>query len=230
MLETWFSREHRRRKLAMQAAPGPLRDFLQTPWPSPDSDAREVEFAALDFETTGLDAQRDSILSAGWLALHGTAIDLGTAQHRILRSAQPLPEQSVLIHQLTDDAVAGGDRLENVLPTLLSFLAGRVLLAHHAQLEFQFLRQACRRIFGSDFVMPVVDTQWLALQSMRQRGLHYSAKDLRLFNLRQRYNLPRYRAHNALSDALATAELFVAQLAERAGAKPVRLKRLLVRM
>jgi len=34
--------------------------------------------------------------------------------------------------------------------------------------------------------------------------------DLRLFNLREAQQLPRYRAHNALSDALATAELFLA--------------------
>ena len=40
--------------------------------------------------------------------------------------------------------------------------------------------------------------------------------DLRLFNLRPRYNLPRYKAHNALSDAIATAELFMALAAEMA--------------
>jgi len=35
---------------------------------------------------------------------------------------------------------------------------------------------------------------------------------LRLHALSERYNLPRYSAHNALSDALAAAELFLAQV------------------
>ena len=38
--------------------------------------------------------------------------------------------------------------------------------------------------------------------------------DLRLFNLRERYHLPNYKAHNALSDAISTAELFLALAAE----------------
>ncbi len=36
---------------------------------------------------------------------------------------------------------------------------------------------------------------------------------IRLHESRQRYNLPAYTGHHALSDALATAELFQAQIA-----------------
>ena len=36
---------------------------------------------------------------------------------------------------------------------------------------------------------------------------------LRLFNLRKQMNLPNYKAHNALEDAISTAELFLAQKA-----------------
>ena len=40
--------------------------------------------------------------------------------------------------------------------------------------------------------------------------------NLRLFNLRPHFGLPQYKAHNALYDALATAELFLAMAAEMA--------------
>ena len=42
-----------------------------------------------------------------------------------------------------------------------------------------------------------------------------TVRDLRLHALRERFNLPRYKAHDALIDALATAELFCAFAAHR---------------
>jgi len=54
----------------------------------------------------------------------------------------------------------------------------------------------------------------LARRAMERRQQPFRARDLRLFNLRASHHLPRYPAHNALSDALATAELFLALAAE----------------
>ena len=46
---------------------------------------------------------------------------------------------------------------------------------------------------------------------MERMGTYPRGEDLRLARVRQRYGLPRYGSHNALSDALACAELYVAQ-------------------
>jgi DNA polymerase-3 subunit epsilon len=75
--------------------------------------------------------------------------------------------------------------------------------------------------------IPTVDTQAVALRWFQQRDKQVAAKELRLHALRERYNLPRYPAHNALSDALAAAELFLAQVAHRAQGKGIPLGELL---
>jgi DNA polymerase-3 subunit epsilon len=229
MLEWLLTPDHRRRRLAQAAPAGPLRSFLSTPFPDGGRDCREVEYLALDLETTGLDPQRDAIISVGMVGLQGTRIDLGTAEHRIVRVNRAIPEQSVIVHQLTDDAVAAGAPLAKVLADVLRRLAGRVLLAHHARVEFGFLRRACAEVFNGEFVVPVVDTESLARRWFEQRDKPFSPRDLRLANLRARYNLPRYPAHNALSDALACGELFAAQVAERESGHPMPLKKYLVR-
>lgn len=51
--------------------------------------------------------------------------------------------------------------------------------------------------------------------------------ELRLDALRARHGRPRHSSHDALSDALATAELFLAQMEELGAAGPVKLKALL---
>jgi len=161
--------------------------------------------------------------------MQGVCIDLATAAHRVVKADRPLDEANVVIHQLTDDRVAAGEPLDQVLADLLRQLAGKVLLAHHARIEFHFIRAACDRLFGPGFLVPVVDTQWVARRTLERRNQPYGGNTLRLFNLREQYNLPRYNAHNALSDALAAGELFAAQMAEREGSRPLPLKELFYR-
>jgi DNA polymerase-3 subunit epsilon len=43
----------------------------------------------------------------------------------------------------------------------------------------------------------------------------YDPSELRLTALRVKYGLPNHYAHNALNDAIATAELLLAQISER---------------
>lgn len=227
MLPGIFSLEARRKRLARKTPPGPLRDYLDVPFPSPDTPWQDVDYLALDLETTGLEPRRDAIVSFGSVALHGPHIDLSSAAHRVVRLEQPLTARSVVIHGITHDTVAQGEPLNGILADTLRALAGKVLLAHHARVETGFLAAACARLFGGRFIVPVVDTQRLARQWLERRDRHYTVQELRLFNLRKRYNLPNYQAHNALSDALAAAELFAAQMAERSHGQSVKLKTIL---
>jgi len=229
MLDRLLSLDHRRRRLLAKVPAGPLHEFLAHPFPGPHDDCRSVRFVALDLETTGLDARKDEIISMGWVRLSCTAIDLSTAQHRLVLPSGDIPEHSAVIHQITDDQAAQGEPLAAALALLLGVLAGTVLIAHHARVEFHFLDAACQRVFGGRFLVPVVDTQALALRQFERSNSAYGGKDLRLAALRDRYNLPRYPAHNALSDALAAGELFVAQMAQRERESHVPLRQILSR-
>lgn len=229
MFERLFSLDWRRRRLLRKTPAGPLRDYLATPFPAANSDCNRVEFVALDLETTGLQPKHDEIVSIGLVRLSGSRIDLGTALHRLVQPTRSIPEHSAVIHQITDDAAAtGGAPLSEVLAEVLPLLAGRVLIAHHARVELGFLGTACQRLYGGTFLIPTVDTQWLERRTLERRNQAFAPKALRLAELRRRYQLPRYRAHDALSDAVATAELFTAQLALRAGERGVLLKEVLL--
>jgi DNA polymerase-3 subunit epsilon len=204
-----------------------MREYLKTPFPKPAKDYRDVEFLAVDLETTGLDPRRDDILSVGYVIVQGNRIDLGGARHRLVRTARAIPEASAIIHQITDDQAAQGGLLDDVLAELLEVLAGKVMIAHHATVEKGFLADACQRVYGVNLPVSTVDTQVLAKRSFERRHIAYKGGDLRLHALSERYNLPRYSAHNALSDALGAAELFLAQVAHSEGGRKVRLRDLL---
>jgi DNA polymerase-3 subunit epsilon len=204
-----------RRRLLRKAAAGPLHDYLAIPFPDRGADYRSVEFVSLDLETTGLDPRRDEILSIGLVALRNHRIDLGTARHYLVMPTQAVPERSAVIHQISDDRAAQGQSLAEVLPEILARLSGRVLLGHHVRVEQEFLDAACRRLYGAPFLIPLVDTELLIRRWMERRNQPVAGRGLRLHALRERYGLPRYKAHDALVDAVGTAELFCAFVASR---------------
>ena len=217
----------RRRMLLRRAPPGPLRDYLARPMPSPRTEWRAVDYLAIDLETTGLDRRKDAILSVGHVTLRGGRIELASATHRVVRIAGLVPAASAVIHQITDDQAALGEDLGVVLPDLLAVLAGKVLIAHHARVETGFIGMACQRAYGVGLVVPVVDTQVLSQRQFERRQIAYKGSDLRLHALGERYNLPRYAAHNALYDALAAAELFLAQAGSLSDGRSLPLRDLL---
>jgi len=227
MWPDWFSLEAKRRRALRQVEPGPMRDFLAAPLPSRNARCAESDIVSLDLETTGLDPRQHHILSMGLVTLHRQTIRLDSAWHRLIRQQDELPADSVVIHQITDDQAAAGVPLEEALPELLLRLSGKVMLVHFARVEQRFLDAACRRLYGAPFLIPTIDTLVLAQRYLSLRNHSIQAGDLRLFNLRPRFGLPRYKAHNALSDALATAELFLAMSAEMAPGDGCRLKRML---
>ncbi|MEM1349769.1 MAG: exonuclease domain-containing protein, partial [Myxococcota bacterium] len=102
---------------------------------------------------------------------------------------------------------------------LLEAMTGRALLVHHAPLDTSFLDRACRVAFGGPLMPHVVDTAALARARLERSGLPMPAGTYRLGALRQRYGLPRYRAHDALTDALATAELYLAMTSGQGDAR-----------
>lgn len=221
--------ELRRRRLARISPPGPLREFHAVPFPADAADWRAVEFVALDFEATGGDPGSEDIVSAGWVVVRRGAVDLGTARRRLVRTGRAMPERSAVVHAITDDEVATGEPLDRVLADLLGDLAGRVLIAHYSPAELGFLDSACRRCFGGPLLVPVVDTLQLALRRLQREGQEAGPGDLRLDELRTRLGLPGHALHDSLGDAIATAELFLAQVEHLGGGERLALRSLRLR-
>lgn len=207
----FLGKDHQRKKALSKVAPGgPLADYLASPFPHKHSNCRDLEIVALDLETTGLDPVRDEILSIGLVHIVDWAVKLSTSWHSIVRVDRAIPGETAIIHQITDDQAAAGAPLEELLPEVLSRLAGRAMLVHYSPIEQNFLSAACQRLYGAPFVASIIDTLEVAQNNYQRRNHTIQPGDLRLFNLRPRYNLPQYKAHNALSDAIATAEVFLA--------------------
>jgi DNA polymerase-3 subunit epsilon len=204
-----------------------VRDYLASPPPASRTDVSDLRLLALDLETTGLDPRTDHILSVGFVPVDGRQIVLSGAQHLLCRAGVEVG-QSAAVHGITDDALAGGIDLRTLVERVAEALTGRVLLAHHAPIETGFLSAACERELGVPLPMTAVDTMELQSRVLRSHaGEDLPPGALRLSTARAHVGLPRYAAHEALTDALACAELYLAQVDRLSGGQPMSLKALL---
>jgi DNA polymerase-3 subunit epsilon len=181
----------------------------------------ELPLLAVDIETTGLSPARDQVLAVGWVPVDGNRIDLSGARRHVVRRDDP--GEAVTIHGLTHDDLEAGQPLADVLAELRQALSGRVLLAHHAPFELAFLDAAFRDVGEQPIRPPAVCTLELQRRVLTRHGdVHHGA--LRLWRARDRHGMPATKAHDALGDALACAELYLAQAAELGASGPLCLR------
>jgi DNA polymerase-3 subunit epsilon len=188
-----------------------------------EAEIDQVQFVALDLETTSMDPSRGSIVSIGVVPFDLTRIRVADARYWVVRPRRELSSESILIHHITHDELDEAPRFSAALPELLEILTKRIVVVHYRQIERPFLDQVCRRWMGEGLEFPLIDTMTIeayALQTQRSFWERASGwlgfrqrKSLRLAACRSRYGLPVYSAHHAMTDALATAELFQAQVA-----------------
>ncbi len=207
--------EAQRKRMFKKAPEGPLRDFLSVPFPALYTPFDQIPILAVDFETTGLDAVHDKLLSVGCVELCHNQIKLASSYHQIINTKGRLKADNVTIHQITDDQKDQGQPLAQVIEHLLKQLTGKVMLVHFARIERQFLQQACLELYGMAPPFPIIDTLVVAKKRLDKRDVAYDPSELRLSALRATYGFPDHYAHNALNDAIATAELLLAQVSDR---------------
>lgn len=217
----WPARWHR---LAAEAKDARLKAFYAAGSVGGDTPLSAAPLMALDVETTGLDPARDGIISIGLVPMSLERIRASASRHWILKPRAALGAESVAVHGITDTQVRSAPDLLQILDKLLQQMAGRVMVVHCREIERQFLDQALRSRIGEGIEFPVIDTMDLEARLHRGRRLGWldrlrgrkpPAVSIRLAHSRQRYNLPRYRPHHAMTDALSAAELLQAQIAHR---------------
>jgi DNA polymerase-3 subunit epsilon len=166
-------------------------------------------FLVADLETTALAVDEGEIASIAWVEIADGAIQLDTAQHHLIRIDGSVG-QSAVYHQLHDEELEAAEPIETALEAFLGAASGKVLVFHNAELDMGFLNKAMRTWADAPLISQVVDTLQLEKRKLLKRHDVIEPGALRLFNCRARYGLDDYPAHDALVDALATAELLLA--------------------
>ena len=157
-------------------------------------------FCVLDLETTGASPEDDSITEvAAMKVLCGEVV--GTFQ-TLVNPGRPVPAFIRALTGITNESLADAAPIEGVLPSLLEFIKGTILVAHNARFDVGFLNIALTRSAYPPIDNPVLDTALLA-----RKILGGEVPNHRLSTLARHLRTAHQPCHRAFPDVLATVDL-----------------------
>ena len=170
------------------------------------------EWVSIDCETTGLDRERDHIVSVGAVRVVGQRVLTSQRLELLVRPdahRSPMNADAVRIHQLREsDLAERGLPPEEVARQVLAFVGPRPLVGYYLEFDVAMLNRLVRPLLGIPLPQPQIEVS----------GLYYDLKyqqnpdahiDLRLASMMNDLGLPPRHAHNPVNDAIMAALAFI---------------------
>jgi DNA polymerase-3 subunit epsilon len=179
-------------------------DTLLSPDGSVDAAAlslRDTTFVVLDLETTGGAPDGGGITEIGAVKVRGGE-ELGVFG-TLVNPGERLPPFITVLTGITEAMLAPAPPIEAVLPSLLEFLRGAVLVAHNAPYDVGFLKAACARHGYPWPQLRVLDTAALARRALTRDEV----PNRKLATLAHFFRATTQPVHRALADAQATVDV-----------------------
>ncbi|MCX4978155.1 TerD family protein [Streptomyces sp. NBC_00620] len=165
------------------------------------------DWALVDVETSGLMARRDRVLSVAVVTIGPDGEQTGEFSTLLNPGCDPGP---VHVHGLTVERLRGAPTFDQVAGRIGAMLQDRILVAHNAQFDYDFLAHEFSR---ARMWLPV--SQRLCTLALN-RQVDPPTDDMKLGTLAAHYGVPQVRAHDALDDTRVLAGILRASLREAA--------------
>ncbi|MFE7243797.1 TerD family protein [Streptomyces sp. NPDC057580] len=165
------------------------------------------DWALVDVETSGLIARRDRVLSVAVVTIGPDGEQTGEFSTLLNPECDPGP---VDVHGLTIERLRGAPTFDQVAGRIGAMLQDRVLVAHNAQFDYDFLAYEFAR---ARMWLPV--SQRLCTLALN-RQVDPPTSDMKLGTLAAHYGVPQQHAHDALDDTRVLAGILRASLREAA--------------
>jgi DNA polymerase-3 subunit epsilon len=162
-------------------------------------------FVVLDVETTGLNLSSDKLISIGAIGVVNGRIALGDSFAVVLQQGASSPKENILIHGISGSEQREGTDPAEALLAFLEYLCKSPLVAFHVAFDESMIRRAMRKYLGFSFKHPWLDLAYV-MPALNSRLMHSHRS---LDDWSGCFNIHNDGRHNAVADALATAQLML---------------------
>lgn len=167
------------------------------------ADLANDRIVVVDVETTGLNLAKDYLIAIGAVAINAGNITLADSFDVVLRQEVASNKANILVHGIGGSAQRAGLQPEEALLAFLEYLDGAPLFAYHVAFDETMLRKAFLKFLGVEFRHTWVDLAYVMPELYPEQAHKHRALDDWL----KYFAIGHDARHNALADALATAQL-----------------------
>lgn len=175
--------------------------------PSPHRLHSEIRYVTVDVETTGLDMRRDRVLSIGAAAVVGERIDLAQTFEVVLRQPASSSHDNILVHRIGGQRQLHGVAPDEGLTRFLEYVNHSPLVAYRAEFDRTMIDRALHEVLGER-----TRSLWIDLAQLLP-ALYPGNECRTMDDWLDRFGIRMLARHDALADALATAQMLLVALA-----------------
>ena len=168
-------------------------------------------YTVVDIETTGTEASYDKITEIAGVKIENGEIT--EYYHTLVNPEIHISDRIVELTGIDDELVKDSPKINEVYPDFFKFIEGTTFVAHNAEFDFRFLYNAGKEL-GYIMTNKTLDTLYLS------RKILPSLKNHKLNTVCEHFNIT-FNHHRALSDAMATAEMFLELLKGKKSLKDI---------
>jgi DNA polymerase-3 subunit alpha (Gram-positive type) len=162
---------------------------------------KDMDFVVFDLETTGGNHKSDKIIEIGLVKIQ--KLEVVQEVSYLIKPEIKIPDFIQKLTGIKQDDVEDAQTIEEVIDDILEMMGDSILVAHNTSFDIPFFNSVLRRLNKPELenksLCTVLMTKYL-IPNLLNSNLNYMSK---IFNIRHS------KAHRALDDAKATAELLL---------------------
>lgn len=165
----------------------------------------QARYVVLDVETTGLNLLTDTLISIGAVAVEAGRINFADSFSVVVQQRTSSRKENILIHGISGAAQRDGVAPVDALLDFLEFVGKTPLVAFHVAFDETMIKRALREYLSLNLKHPWLDLAYV----MPALNRHLMRSHRVLDDWITRYDIRIEARHDALADALATAQLLL---------------------
>lgn len=164
----------------------------------------DLSFCVFDLETTGGNHHSDKIIEIGLVKIE--QLKIVDQKSFLIKPEMQIPDFIQKLTSIKEADVNDAPVIEDVIDEILAFMGDSILVAHNTSFDVPFFNSVLRRLGKEELTNKAICTNLMTkymIPNLLSSNLNYMS---RIFDLKHQ------KAHRALDDALATADLLLKYL------------------
>jgi len=164
-----------------------------------------MRYVIVDVESSGLNLYSDRLIAIGAVTVSDARVIYADRFYSVLRQEKASNDENILVHHIGGTSQIEGEEPAEVLLRFLEYIGKAPLVGFHSPFDEIMIRKATRHYLGREFDRIWIDLAWLAPAIVPE----CEGKPKSLDEWSQIFHIANFLRHDALADALVTAQLFL---------------------
>ncbi len=164
-----------------------------------------MRFVVIDVESSGLNLGRDHLIAIGAVAVTNGKVDMADSFEVVLQQIETSSHENIVIHGIGGSAQRNGVPPVEALLAFLDYLQKSPLVAFHVTFDETMIRRAMKQFLGFRFRHDWLDLAYVVPGLFPELSKEYRVLD----EWQDHFGIQNVARHNAVADAISTAQLFL---------------------